>query len=38
MLAESPLSLGGRVAVATTMSPSTGLRGVILLSARRVGG
>ena len=38
MLAESPLSLAGRVAVAATMSLSTGLRGVIVLSARRFGG
>ena len=38
MLAESPLSLVGRVVVAATMSLSTELRGVILLSARRLGG
>jgi hypothetical protein len=38
MLAESLLSLDGRVAVAATMSPSTGLHDVIVLSARRFGG
>lgn len=38
MLAESLLSLDGRVAVATTMSLSTGLHDVIVLSARRFGG
>jgi hypothetical protein len=38
MLAESLLSLDGRVAVAATMSLSTGLHDVIALSARRFGG
>lgn len=38
MLAESLLSLDGRVVVATTMSLSPGLPGVIALSARRFGG
>jgi len=38
MLAESLLSPAGRVVVAAPMSPSTGLRGVIVLSASCSGG
>lgn len=38
MLAESLLSLDGRVTVAAARSPSTGRHDVIVLSARRFGG